>query len=221
MPRVARVIAPDFPHHVTQRGNRRAAIFNDESDRYVYLSLLRQNAQKHGVRIWAYALMPNHVHLVAVPATVSSMGAALRNTHGAHALYFNRKHGAAGHLWQGRYFSCVLDHFHFWAAVRYVERNPVRAGLVARAEDYPWSSAAAHCDLRQDLLLSGDLPAAVGIRNWSAWLSGRDERAEESIRKATAVGRPCGSDEFLIVLEKRLARRLRPARPGRKPQNGD
>jgi len=182
---------------------------------------LRQNARKHEVRIWAYALMPNHVHLVAVPATASSMAVALRNAHSAYALYFNRKHGAAGHLWQGRYFSCVLDHFHFWAAVRYVERNPVRAALVARAEDYPWSSAAAHCDLRQDLLLSGDLPPAIGIRNWSAWLSGCDERAEESIRKTTAAGRPCGSDEFVIDLEKRLARRLRQVRPGRKPRNGE
>ena len=110
--------------------------------------------------------MTNHVHLIAVPAGPQSLALTMRDTHQAYAAWLNRKTGQSGHLWQGRFFSCVLDpdDSHYWSAVRYVERNPVRAGLVQRAEQYPWSSAAVHCGRRPDKrlgeaasLISGDL----------------------------------------------------------------
>ena len=148
MPRLARVVIPGMPHHVTQRGNRREPVFFEPGDRAWYLHLLAHYADLHGLEIWAYCLMTNHVHLVAVPSTEASLGQSLRDAHGAYSSYLNRRINVTGHLWQGRFYSTVLEGPHMWSAVRYVERNPVRAAIVQRAEEYAWSSAAVHCGLR-------------------------------------------------------------------------
>jgi putative transposase len=217
MPRIARVIVPKMPHHVTQRGNMRADVFHSDPDRQKYLSLLAKYAAIHEVRIWAYCLMTNHVHFVAVPAGDESLGRGFRDTHQAYAAWFNKRLGQVGHLWQGQFYSCVLDDAHMWSAVRYVERNPVRAGLVSRAEDWPWSSAAAHCGRRSDTLLSRiEMPWPVS--DWSAYLGQDDEAEVEILRSQTHTGRPCGTVGFIERLEGLLGRRLRPAKRGRKPK---
>jgi len=212
------VVVPGVAHHVTQRGNRRCDVFADDADRRLYLSLLRRYTDRYGLLIWAYCLMTNHVHFVATPSAADSLGRTFRDAHQAYAAKFNRKMGESGHLWQGRFFSTPLDERHFWSAVRYVERNPVRAGLVRAAWRYPWSSAAAHCGLRADPLLSGDLELTDHVSDWKAFLSEADDPAVAEIRLKTRTGRPCGDDGFIQRLETLLARPLRPRKPGRKPK---
>src|ERR1035438_217973 len=145
MARFARVIAIEVAHHVTQRGNSRQFILSTDADRDVYLSLLREYIEKHRVSLIGYCLMSNHVHLVLVPHQADALATALKQTHGRYAAYWNAKHRSSGHVWQGRYYSCPLDREHLWKALRYTELNPVRAGLVAEATSWTWSSAAVHC----------------------------------------------------------------------------
>jgi putative transposase len=215
---MARVVVPGVGHHVTQRGNRRCDVFADDADRMLYLSLLGEYAERHGMAISAYCLMTNHVHFVATPSAAESPARTFRDTHQACAAKFNRKTGESGHLWQGRFFSTALDERHFWSAVRYVERNPVRAGLVARAWEYRWSSAAAHCGLRADPLLSGDLEQADHVGDWKAFLSSEDEAEVRLLRRQTRTGRPCGGEAFVRGLEALLGRRLLRRKPGPKPK---
>jgi len=203
MARVARIVVPDHPHHVTQRGNRRDRVFDTAADALTYLRLLRHHTGQLGVDVWAYCLMPNHVHLVAVPHEEAALSLALRNVHSRYAMYFNQKRRLDGHLWQGRFFSCPLDEQHLWTAVRYVERNPVRAGFVELAEAYRWSSAAAHCGLRQDTLLSSQFPPPGVIPDWSQWLREADVEDERMLRKDTKTGTPCGGNEFMEQIRKR------------------
>ena len=217
MPRLARVVVEGLPHHVTQRGNRKQNVFIDDTDRRVYLRLLGEWCEDAHLRIWAYTLMTNHVHLIAVPEQSESISVALQRVHGDYARYSNARHGQVGHVWQGRFKSTVLDDRHLWNAVRYVERNPVRASIVARAEDYPWSSAAAHCGLRDDPLLDDGLPLLDRLSDWAAWL--RDEDPPETVdllRKRTRTGRPCGDGAFLKALERQLGRVLEAQKPGPK-----
>ena len=215
MPRRRRDFIPGLSYHLTQRGNRKSTVFLDNTDRRVYLKLVVENCTAENVRIWAYSLMDNHVHHIAVPDGEHSLSRAFQRIHGAFASYFNTRHVKTGHLWQGRFKACVLDEAHLWNAVRYVERNPVRAGIVGRAEDYRWSSAAAHCGLREDPVLSSDLPLIAMIPDWSAWLS-EDQKPEELafIRERTRTGRPCSSDEFARELESRIGRPLLPRKRG-------
>jgi putative transposase len=175
MPRIARVVIPGCPHHVTQRGNRREDVFFTEADRLRYLELLAEYAAKDGLAVQAYCLMTNHVHLVVVPRAEASLAAALKPVHMRYTQHVNRTQRLRGRLWQGRFFSCPLDDEHLWAAVRYVECNPVRAGLLERAEHYPWSSAAAHCGLRADPVLSDpcELTERLGPQQWPHWLRQR------------------------------------------------
>ncbi|HUU58573.1 MAG TPA: transposase, partial [Phycisphaerae bacterium] len=174
-------------------------------------------SQRYGLAIWAYCVMTNHVHFIAVPQGVESLGRTCRDAHQAYASWLNRKVGETGHLWQGRFFSCVLDDSHLWSAARYVERNPVRAQLVARAESWPWSSAAAHCGLREDPLLS-PIEMPWGADDWSAYLREEDEEELVALRQRTRTGRPWGPVEFVKRLESTLGRSLRPRKRGPKPK---
>jgi len=217
MSRVARIVVPGYPHHVTQRGNRHGDVFDSDADREAYLRFLQEYSERHRLAVWAYCLMTNHIHLVVVPEREESLGLALHDAHTAYGMYFNTRTHLSGHIWQGRFHSCPMDESHLWAAVRYVERNPVRAGLVERAEEYQWSSAAAHCGLRQDALLANGFPSAGVIDNWRDWLSGREEGAiVDTIRQKTHTGRPCGSPAFVEHLENLLNRVLSPQKRGRK-----
>jgi putative transposase len=205
MPRLARRVAPGIPHHITQRGTDRQRVFLAEYDRRVYLNLLCANAASAGVRILAYCLMPNHIHLVAVPEEPDSLAIALRRTHGRYAQYFNARKLRSGHLWQNRFFSCAMDRPHLWAALRYVERNPVRAGLVERPEQFAWSSAAAHLGERDrfQILDLSFWQEVGGLPVWRDLLAQpEDTAALKQIRRATHSGQPLGDEEF----KKHLAR---------------
>ncbi|HPG66693.1 MAG TPA: transposase [Candidatus Hydrogenedentes bacterium] len=189
-------------------------------DREAYLGLLQGCCSKRGLSVWAYCLMSNHVHLVVVPETEASLSEALRDTHTVYAMYFNARTEMSGHGWQGRFFSSPLDESYLWAAVRYVELNPVRARMVDRAEAYRWSSAAAHCGLRHDGVLSPDFPPPGVIDDWTHWLHeplANEERIHTSIHRNTHTGRPCGSPTFIEKLEQLLGRRLTRRPPGPKP----
>ena len=144
MPRIARVVIPGFPHHVTQRGNNRQRVFFADGDRRLYLELLQRHAARYGLEVLGYCLMDNPVHLVAAPRRADSLAKALGRAHFLYTLAVNRRTGRSGHLWQNRFYSCSLDEEHLWTALAYVELNPVRAGIVRRAWRYPWSSAAGH-----------------------------------------------------------------------------
>lgn len=220
MPRRARFVCPGAPHHVTQRGNRRGQVFFSEADHRAYLKWLREYGDSHGVEVLAYCLMPNHVHLVVVPRSADSLRRVFCQLHRRYAQCLNYRKDWSGHVWQGRYFASVLDESYLWHAIRYVELNPVRAGMVARAEDYFWSSARSRCGLRDDPLLSTNphwRGQFKGIGDWSAWLhAGVDFERIDELRVHTRRGMPCGSAEFVGSLEARCGRSLR-VRPRGRP----
>ena len=220
MSRVSRVVAPGFPHHITQRGNRRQRVFVTPEDYEVFGRMLRKYARQADLSIQAYCLMPNHVHIVAVPAAETSLSRAFKPLFSAYTRHFNVGLGEIGRLWQGRFFSCPLDDSHLLSAVRYVERNPVRAGLVSIAEEFSHSSAAAHVGRRSDTLLSDPcgMTAATSPKEWSDWLSdGADTDAEQiaCLRRATHTGRVAGSVKFINRWEHILKRSLTPKKHGR------
>ena len=218
MPRVARIVLPNLPHHIVQRGNNRQDVFFVNDDRLVYLALLGKECRKQGLRVLGYCLMTNHVHLVAIPPTKEAFAKAVGRADFVYTQYVNRLHGRCGHLWQNRFFSCALDQMHLLTALAYVDRNPVRAGLVRRAWEYPWSSAAAHLGR----------PDPAGLLDETAWreasrnvgfkamlMRAEKERDLADLRQSTRAGRPLGSDNFLSKLEVSLGRRLRPLAGGR------
>ena len=219
MPRLARVVAKGVVHHITQRGNARRTVFDSDADRLVYLDLLRRDAALHRCSLVGYCLMSNHVHLMVVPDRADSIAQALRHTHGRYAAYLNARQGKSGHVWQGRYYSCPLDHGHLWTALRYVECNPVRAGMATLAKQYPWSSAAAHCaGAERHAFLDLDFwRAEWNGPSWQEFLSndtGHDADAEQ-IRSNTHTGRPLGAEAFVRWMEQKLHRPLAPRKGGR------
>lgn len=219
MARLARIVLPGLPYHVTHRGNRRQKIFFEPRDPRVYKRLLKKYAERYGLEIWAYCLMTNHVHLLAVPRSQESLAEAIGRTHGCFAQWQNRRNSWSGHLWANRFYSTPLDEDHLWAAVRYVECNPVRAGIVDRAELYEWSSARCHTGFRFDSLLTPSRPFPGSVECWSDWLANEPGAKQlEALRRNTSTGRPTGSDAFAEQLEERLGRSLRPQKRGRKPQ---
>lgn len=219
-----RVVAPGVPHHITQRGNRRENVFFVRSDYRRYLRLLGDYAVERGLDILAYCLMSNHVHLVAVPAETGVLAAVLKPVHLRYAQHVNRSQEWSGRVWQGRFYSCPLDVQHTAAAIRYVECNPVRAGLEHRAVNYEWSSAAAHSGLRRDRLLATDIDRWVSVEDWSDWLAEAEpEDLAQRLRLHTRTGRPLGVDAFVRNLEAQSGRRLHAlarGRPAGRPGNG-
>ena len=208
--------------HVTQRGNRRAPIFVGGGGQRRYLHLLQAETERFGVDVWAYCLMPNHVHLIVVARDSHALSKAMHRAHGQYAQWLNARQGWSGHLWSSRFFSTPMDDVHLWAAVRYVERNPVRAGLVERAEDYIWSSARAHVTRVADPLLAPDSPFPGHVRDWSSWLTTEaDSMLEDELREHTSTGLPAGDAAFVARLERESGRKLTAAprgRPARGPR---
>lgn len=220
MARFARVVAVEVAHHVTQRGNARQFILNGDADRQVYLGLLRESIEKHLAPLIGYCLMSNHVHLVMIPYKADTLAMALKHTHGRYAAYWNARHNSSGHVWQGRFYSCPLDRPHLWQALRYTELNPVRAGLVAEAEAWTWSSAAVHCGLTAagEWLNLKEWEERWDVSSWRAYLAAGETESEiASVRQCTHTGRPLGTGEFVSELEQATQRHLAPRKGGRPP----
>ena len=189
MSRPPRQVLPGIPHHVTQRGNRRQPTFFSDADYARYLSLLGHACRKSGTSVWAWCLMPNHVHLILVPSSEAGLGAVLAPTHRSYAWEVNQREGWTGHLWQARFASFPLDEAHLHACLRYVELNPVRARLVERPEDWRWSSARGHLALARDPLVD-PAPARERIDDWRAFLdAGLDPVPHAALRAAERSGR--------------------------------
>jgi len=219
MARMARIVIPNIPHHITQRGNRSQKVFFSDKDKVSYLNLLHKHAQDAGLSLWAYCLMDNHVHLIAVPEKEDSLAKGIGGTHKYYTRMINFRENWRGYLWQGRFSSFPLDERYLYAAIRYIERNPVRAGIVKRAQDYEFSSAKAHVYKTKDSLLSGNF-IIEEIKDWKAFLAGQDQDQDiKLLKKHARVGRPLGKEGFIEKLEKITGRILRPRKPGRKKGN--
>jgi putative transposase len=214
MARMARVVVPGIPHHITQRGNRRQNTFFRDADYRLYRRLLSEYCALNSVRVWAYCLMPNHVHLVLRPERADALRKTLGETHRRYTQFINSREKWRGYLWQGRFASYPMDEQHLMAAVRYVELNPVRACLCESPADWPWSSARAHLASRNDELVTV-APMASMISNWEAYLSQGTPSAECDIfRRHSRTGRPLGSDAFVEHLEQLTGRLLRKRKSG-------
>ena len=211
---MARIVVPDYPHHVTQRGNRRQKTFFSDDDYRTYLELLTEAKSESQVDIWAYCLMPNHVHIVAVPEHTDSLAKFFRNAHRQYSRMINFREGWRGHLWQERFHSFVMDECHLMAAVRYVELNPVRASMCLEPQDWQWSSVRAHLLGRDDSVVRVE-PMLQRVTDWSRYLSAKDEAGSlEKIRSHSRTGRPAGSRSFVEDLEFITGRRLMKMPPG-------
>ena len=196
MPRTARIVIPGLPYHITQRGNRKQSVFFRDEDREVYLTLLAEKSVQLAVAFSGYCLMTTHVHLLGIPSSESGLARVVGTTHLRYTLLINARERWQGHLWQNRFFSAPLDAIYRWRALRYIELNPVRAGLVSAPEDYPWSSAAVHLGLRE-------APGWLYVTEWATcwtpvtWRAYLEDRLEaeadvKSIRDQTYLGRPLG-----------------------------
>jgi putative transposase len=213
--RIARVVVPGMPHHVTQRGNHRAAIFFGEGDYRLYARYLKEELQTARVAIMGWCLMPNHCHLILVPANETGLAEAMGRLHWRYAKFVNARAGRTGHLFQERYGSVVMDESHLVAALAYADANPVRAGLVRRPEDWPWSSARQHLGLAAGDMLDSALPPAIA-QDHAAALKGYEVWPETAaLRRAEIIGRPAGSASFVAQIEASLRRKLAPGKRGR------
>ncbi len=219
MARLARIVVPQYPHHVTQRGNRRQETFFCDDDYREYIRLMSQWCRENSVEIWGYCLMPNHVHLIAVPKDKTGLAKAIGEAHRRYTRYINFREGWRGYLWQGRFSSYVMDQKYLIAAARYVELNPVKAGLVQHPGDHKWSSARAHLTGTDDDLAKTQ-PLLEIINNWERFLaSGMSKKDETEILRHCRTGRPLGGRSFIETIENLLGRRVRPQKPGPKPRN--
>jgi len=216
MARIPRVVIPGCPHHVINRGNRRQIVFFSQSDKRFFYDLLKQECDRAGISIWAYCLMDNHFHLIAVPDREDALAKGIGETDRRYSLFINIRNDWKGHLWQERFDSYPMGENYLYSAVRYVERNPVRAGIVKKAEDYHWSSAKAHVYHEEDKLLSDNFLVS-DIPDWAEYLREEtDESDRELFRSHARTGRPLGSDEFIDKLENITGRILRKKKPGPK-----
>ncbi|MDD5218002.1 MAG: transposase [Candidatus Omnitrophica bacterium] len=225
MPRIARVVAVGYPHHITQRGNYQQSLFENDDDRIMYLSLVKAESVKRHLRILAYCLMSNHVHFIAVPDDEDSMALTFKYAHMKYSQAINKRNGLMGHLFQGRFYSCVMDERYTGICARYIERNPVRAGMVKIASEWEWSSARFHCGekgahcFHLDQLF--DFMGGAGKRNWAVVLAECDSTEEMlRIKQQTRHGRPLGNEVFFDRVESILQRELVVKTRGRPKLNG-
>jgi putative transposase len=216
MARMPRLVVPGYPHHVTQRGNRRMKTFFCKEDYQYYRELLSEHKKDVGIEFWAYCLMPNHVHLVVVPEYKDSLSRLFRLVHRQYSRHINFRENWRGHLWQERFHSFVMDEEYLLSTVRYTELNPVRARLCNLAQDWRWSSTQAHFQGKDDLVVSVK-PMLDRIDNWAAYLS-CDEQPERmaKIRQHAGTGRSVGDDSFITFLELQTGRDLKKCKPGPK-----
>ena len=217
MARLARVVVPGLPHHVTQRGNGRARTFFADADYALYRDLLAEHARAADVSVWAWCLMPNHVHLILVPSDADGLRRALATVHRRYAGIIHARRKRTGHFWQGRFGAVLMDEAHLAAALRYVSLNPVRARLVERARDWRWSSTRAHLSGKSD-----GITTLAPIRDrFPRFADLIDDEPEadlfDRLRAAESIGRPLGDERFLARIERLTARTLRARKRGPKP----
>ena len=224
MARLPRLVVPHQPHHIIQSGNDRQIIFRDPDDHVVFLGWLREAARQFKVAIHAYVLMPNHLHLLVSPSDSTGLGRMMQWVGRHYVPYFNAKYMRSGTLWQGRYKAAVIDsEQYFLTCSRYIESNPVRAGLASAPEDYPWSSFAHHVGIRPDPLITdhrvfwalGNTPFDREASYRTLMEQGLSGREVDALTQATLKGWPLGSEEFKVLLAKQVGRRVRPAKRGR------
>lgn len=219
MPRIARIVMPDTPHHITQRGNRRQRVFFRESDYSTYLRILKEYTFRNRVEVWAYCLMPNHVHIIAVPPDESSLTRALSETHRRYTLLINTREGWKGHLWQGRYGSYPMDDPHLLAASRYIELNPVRAGICKAPGEWLWSSARHHLGIQADPLLAESDLLAHMVQDWADFIRPAMKDSDgELLRRHERTGRPLGGKPFIAHCERTLNISLELGKRGPRPK---
>ena len=220
MARLARVVIPGLPHHVTQRGNGGARTFFGDDDYALYRDLLAASCRAAEVDIWAWCLMPNHVHLILVPSDTDGLRRALAPVHRRYAGIIHARRKRTGHFWQGRFGCVAMDEEHLAAALRYVSLNPVRARLVGRARDWRWSSVRAQLGGRDDGVTAVK-PVRTRFPDFADFLSEEsDAGLIERLRAAESIGRPLGNRKFLDAVERKTRRVLRPAKRGPKPRSG-
>jgi putative transposase len=217
MARLARIVVAGSPHHVTQRGNGRGRTFFGDDDYALYRDLLAASCRAAGVEIWAWCLMPNHVHLILVPSDPDGLRRALAPVHRRYAGVIHARRKRTGHFWRGRFGAVAMDEDYLAAALRYVSLNPVRARLVARAQDWRWSSVRAHLNGRSDGItaigpIRQRFPRFVDFLNAET-----DDDAFERLRQAESIGRPLGNTRFLDRVERVTRRQVRPGKRGPKP----
>jgi len=215
MARLSRIVVPDFPHHVMQRGVRSMTVFNNDDDRRRYIALLAEQCQRFRVEILAWCLMTNHVHFIATPHQETALARAFGEAHRRYTRGKNLHDNTRGYLFQGRFSSVVLDERHLLAAARYVELNPVRAAMIDLAWNYPWSSAAFHMGLRDDDPLVEDRSLLGLVTDWKEFLAGDNNRDTNSLRAATRTGRPVGDIVFFQRLAAITGKDIAPVRRGR------
>ena len=210
MPRTSRAVAVGYPHHVTQRGNNRQLVFFDDQDRLTYLDAFQQYAVKFHLDIWAYCLMPNHVHLLVVPQNEDALACGVGLANQVYTRYVNRKYFRSGRLWQNRFFSCIVDTDNYlWSVTRYIENNPVKAGLSKNAESYLWSSARHHVEGAHDSILSrADWLSEGELETYKKFLLEDDGNDVNMINQATRSGRPLCGPETLQRLETLINRKF-------------
>jgi len=230
MPRTARLCIPNIPHHVVQRGHDRAPCFITERNLELYLGLLGEYAPKNACEIHAYVLMPNHVHLLLTPRTGDGCTRVMREVHQRYSQWMNRTMGRIGTLWQGRFWSSPVDTAsYFFACQRYIELNPVRAGLVGDAKNYRWSSHRSNAWGEASILLAphekyldlGGDPRARQAVYRDFFTRELEDFELQAIRAAIRGGLPLGSEQFVDEMERLTGRRLRRRRPGRRRTAGD
>ena len=218
MARLARMIIPGVPHHVTQRGNRRERIFIEAGDEQVYLDLLATQLKRYAVECWAYCLMPNHVHLILTPADEAGLARAVGEAHRRYTAFIGARGRWTGHLFQGRFASVAVDEDHLMAAFRYVALNPVKAKLVDKARDWQWSSARAHIAGADTPYVTVE-PALSRIGDFSAFVEAApdDNPMWSRLLKAEGIGRPVGAKEWIAELERAYGKVFSPQKRGPKP----
>ena len=219
MPRQARIVVPGELFHLTQRGNYRQRIFEDDIDRAYYLKLFEEYKNKYCLELFAFCLMENHVHFIVKPLREHSMAHAICRCHQRYAYYLHKKRELNGHLWQERFYSCLLYGEHIKNAIRYVERNPVRAKIASQPWYYKWSSARAHLGVEYKIISLSDCSDYVGDVNWKDFI-GQPEQEDQiqQIRENTFKGLVMGTQEQINNLELKLSRSILPKPRGR-PQN--
>jgi putative transposase len=218
MARQARMVVPEFPHHITQRGVRSMDVFYAQEDYELYLQILKEQSDKFGLKVLAYCLMKNHIHLIVVPQEENSLAKAIGETHKRYTRKINFEQNTKGYLFQGRFFSSALDESYFYNCLKYVEQNPVKANIVSNAWDYKYSSTRIRMELEKDKLnLLSNHEWIPSINEYQDYIT-KSPKSENInfIEEKTRTGRPCGDDKFYEHIKKHLGKDYKPKKPGPK-----